>query len=231
MFIGHFAPALLLAAERRSPRLGPLFLAAQLVDIAFFLFVILGVERMRVVPGLTTMNGMDLYFMPLTHSLLGTIAFALFFAGVWRGRGGTWAGGMIGALVVTTHWLLDYLVHAPDLTLIGHGERHGLGLWNWPQVAMPLELGLVAIALTYFHDRTRPIGRAGTLSFWLLAAAMLVCQGIDWLGPQPKTTLDPVPISLPLTALAAYALLTALAWWTGRTRERRTDIPLPEPAR
>ncbi len=60
MFIGHYAPALIAAAHPRTQRLGSLFLAAQLVDIAFFGFVLLGVERMRAVPDMTAMNAMDL---------------------------------------------------------------------------------------------------------------------------------------------------------------------------
>lgn len=221
MFIGHYAPALLLATDRRAPRLGPLFLAAQLVDIAFFLFVLIGVEHMRLVPGITTMNALDLYDMRFTHSLIGTIAFALMFAGVWRGRRGTWEAAWIGALVVASHWLLDYLVHSPDLTLAGTGYRYGLGLWNCPQVEMPLELAITAVALTWFYSETRAVGVQGRLSFWMLAAALLVFQAIDWLGPKPMTIVDPAPASLPLLALFAYAVLTALAWWTGRTRERK----------
>ena len=96
MFIGHYAPALLLATDRLAPRLGPLFIAAQLVDIAFFVFVLLGVEHLRLVPGITTMNAMDLYDMPITHSLIGTFAFAMVFAGIWRGRGSNWSMRSMG---------------------------------------------------------------------------------------------------------------------------------------
>lgn len=57
MFIGHFAPALAArAASPESPRLGTLFLAGQLVDWAFFTFAIFGIERLRIVPGITVMN-------------------------------------------------------------------------------------------------------------------------------------------------------------------------------
>ena len=80
MFIGHFAPALLAAAVTpQRPRLGMYFIAAQLVDWVFFALLLLGAENMRVVPGITAMNPMDLYHMPYTHSLLGTAVFALGF--------------------------------------------------------------------------------------------------------------------------------------------------------
>lgn len=220
MFIGHYAPALLLATDRRSPRLGPLFVAAQLVDLAFFTFVLLGIEHMRMVPGITTMNAMDLYDMRFTHSLVGTAAFALIFAGIWRGRGGTWIAATIGGVVVASHWLLDLIVHSPDLTIFGSGYRYGLGLWNLPQVEMPLELAITAIALTWFYSETRANGVAGRVSFWALAGVMLVFQAINWLTPQPATIVDPVPAAASMLALFAYAVMTALAWWTGATRER-----------
>ena len=64
MFIGHWAPALAVAAKRRSPGLGTLFIAAQLVDWAFFIFVLIGVEHMRLTPGISAMSPLDLYHMP-----------------------------------------------------------------------------------------------------------------------------------------------------------------------
>ena len=80
MFIGHYAPAFAAATSFKSPRLGALFVAAQLVDIAFFGFLILGIEKMRMLPGATVMNGMDLYDMPWTHSLAGAIGWGVLFA-------------------------------------------------------------------------------------------------------------------------------------------------------
>ena len=53
MFIGHYAPAFAGATSSESPRLDALFVAAQLVDIAFFSFLILSIEKMRMLPGAT----------------------------------------------------------------------------------------------------------------------------------------------------------------------------------
>ena len=81
MFIGHFAPAFLARGiTEEAPKLGTLFIAAQLVDWAFFTFAIVGIEKLRIVPGMTAMNPLDLYHMPYTHSLSGTAAWALGFA-------------------------------------------------------------------------------------------------------------------------------------------------------
>src|SRR3569832_1826669 len=137
MFIGHYAPAFVAATSRRSPKLGTLFVAAQLVDISFFALLLLNVEHMRLVPGATKMNPMDLYDMPWDHSLLGALGWAAGFAIVLRMVRRDWRAAWIGGAEVLSHWLLDLLVHRPDLTLIGRPPGIGLGLWNHPANKKP----------------------------------------------------------------------------------------------
>lgn len=219
MYIGHFAPALAAsAASPEAPRLGTLFVAAQLVDMAFFVFVIAGVEHMRVVPGITAMNPMDLYDMPFTHSLAAAAIWGIAFGLIVRGTTRSGAAGAWAAIVVMSHWFLDLLVHRPDLTLTGHPPKLGLGLWDWPMVEMPLELGLVGLAFWLFLRNTRgPVGPP-----LVLLAAMLLFQAINWFGPQPTE----VGIVLPLTALLSYAILIALARWVGTTRRHKRALGL-----
>lgn len=211
MFIGHWAPALAAAAvSRRAPRLGALFVAAQLVDWAFFLFLLLGIEHMRVVPGITAMNPMDLYHMPFTHSLLGTCAWAAAFAfAVWVWRKDR-AFALLAGLVVMSHWLLDLLVHRPDLTLAGHPPKLGFGLWDMPYLEMPLELALTFGALAFYLSRTR----GPALPPILLGIVLLGLQAINWFAPAP----DSVTAGTSLLAFFAYGLATLAAWWLGMTR-------------
>lgn len=220
MFIGHYAPALIVAAHPRAPRLGTLFVAAQLVDFAFFGFALVGLEHFRLTPQATLTNALDLYDMPYTHSLLGTVGFAAGWIVGARVAGERIAAAWLGGLVVASHWLLDWLVHAPDLTLLGAGYRHGLGLWNWPMIEMPLELGLVAVALVLYASRTAARGWAGDASLLVLTLAMLTLQLVDWLQPQPGTIVDPPPPATSLVALAAFVVLAALAAWVAATRHR-----------
>lgn len=217
MFIGHYAPALVAATSRRSPPLGGLFVAAQLVDIAFFSLFLLGVEKMRELPGATAMNGMDLYSMPFTHSLAGAIGWAAAFAVAVRLTGRDWTAGAIGGAVVVSHWLIDLIVHRPDLTLAGTPPLLGFGLWNHPAIEMPLELGITFAALGWYVARTRPLGGAGRWSPWALAAGMAALQAVNWATPQPDAP-GPAPASAGWLALIAYAILTGLAWWVAHTR-------------
>jgi hypothetical protein len=122
MFIGHFAPALVAAAHPRAPRLGTLFIAAQLVDFAFFALVLAGVEKMQITPGTTVMNAMDFYYMPYTHSLAGGLLFGAIMAGIIFLSGRNVTAAFITGGVVLSHWFTDFLVHAPDLVGVGAVE-------------------------------------------------------------------------------------------------------------
>lgn len=219
MYIGHFAPALAAAAASPdAPRLGTLFVAAQLVDLVFFALLMLGVEDLRVVPGITAMNPLDLYHMPYTHSLAGTAVWGLALGAiVWR-RSGVRAAGAWAAMVVLSHWLVDLLVHLPDLTLAGAPPKLGLSLWDYPLIAMPLELGLVGLAFWFYLRRTSgPLGPP-----LILLLVMLLFQAVNWFAPQPTQ----YSLALPLTALISYAVLIALAHWVGTTRRHRRAVGL-----
>ena len=212
MFIGHFAPALVAAVRPKAAGLGVLFVAAQLVDIGFALLLIPGLEAMRIVPGITAMNPMDLHHMPFTHSLLGCVLWgALFALLVWvatRRR----AAAIGAGLVVVSHWFVDLLVHRPDLTLFGAAPKMGFGLWNHPAIAMPLEIAFIGAALIYYAARTR--APTGNRRLCILAALLAAFQAIDWFGPKEPA----YSLAIPATMLAAYTLLAAAAAWAGANR-------------
>ena len=212
MFIGHWAPALAAAAiSKRAPRIGTLFIAGQLVDWAFFALLLLGVEHMRFAPGISAMNPMDLYHMPYTHSLIGAALFAAAMAGlVWAASKDRTAALIAGA-VVLSHWLLDLLVHVPDLTLAGSPPKLGFALWNHPAIEMPLEIGITLGALWWYARVRRP----ARLPVIALAMALLALQAINWFGPvEPVVTAG-----TSLLAFFAYGLATILAWWMGKTAQ------------
>ncbi|NBC89088.1 MAG: hypothetical protein GVX90_06320 [Alphaproteobacteria bacterium] len=213
MFIGHFAPAFAAAAlSERSPKLGTLFVAAQLVDWAFFGLALAGIEKMRIDPEATAMVPFDLYHMPYTHSLAGSAIFALAFAlvvALWQRNA---AGGLIAGAVVLSHWGLDWLTHAPDLTLAGSPPAYGLGLWDYPLVAMPLEIGITLGAFAFYLARSRgPVGQP-----LVLVAALVALQAFNWFAPHPQEAGP----GLYIQALVAFGVLTALAWWAGQNRQR-----------
>src|SRR5436305_10696825 len=117
MSVGHFGVSC--AAKRVTPRtsLGTLFLAVQLLDVLFAVFVFAGLEKLRVVPGFTEYNAYDLYYMPYSHSLVGALGWSIvagMLATAAAGkRGGTWI-----AVAVFSHFLLDVPMHTPDMPIL-----------------------------------------------------------------------------------------------------------------
>lgn len=218
MFIGHYAPAFLASGTKQGPPLWLGVLATQVIDIGFFSFALLGIEHYRLVAGATATNWLDLYDMPYTHSLLGAalwgLALAAIALAVWRNRAMT----VIVAALVVSHWLLDWLVHRPDLTLAGRPPLLGLGLWNVPLVEKPLELAMTFGGLGFYVRRTRPVARWATPVLILLIAELLVFQAIDWFGAR-TTQLAPGQQEL---ALFAYAMVIAVCALVGASRRLRT---------
>lgn len=215
MFIGHFAPAFIAASRPKAAGLGRLFIAGQLVDIGFAALLVPGIEAMRIVPGITAMNPMDLYRMPYTHSLLGAAIWAVAFGLLVQLATKRRAAAVGAALVVVSHWFIDLLVHIPDLTLYGAPPKLGFGIWNHPLIAMPLEIVLIGGALLYYARSTEAAG--GNRRLWILAALLGLVQAVDWFGPK-----EPVySLAIPATMLFAYALLAGVAAWAGANRHPR----------
>jgi hypothetical protein len=152
----------------------------------------------------------DLYHMPYTHSLIGAALWAAACFGVVAVHQRNLRVGVLAGLVVLSHWLLDWVVHVPDLTLDGTPPKLGLGLWNYPWIAMPLELALTVGAFLFYVRRTR--GPAGPPV--VLLAVLLLLQAVNWFAPHPAAA-GPF---LYLQALIAFAVLTGVAVWVGENR-------------
>jgi membrane-bound metal-dependent hydrolase YbcI (DUF457 family) len=212
MFIGHFAVAY--AAKRLAPRasLGTLFFATQFLDLLWPLLVLTGIERLSLAPA---EGGYPLLFdhYPWSHSLLFALIWGFVVGGAyWNLRRDARAALVIGALV-PSHWLLDYVVHVPDLPLWpGGAVLLGFGLWNTPLVALALELALLAGGVALYLSATRPERRAGTWGTWFLIAFLALVQLGNTLGPPP-----PSPIAVAWTAMAMW-LLVLLGGWTDGAR-------------
>jgi hypothetical protein len=209
MFIGHFAPALIAATHKDAPRLPVLFVGAQLVDWAFFAFLLTGTEKMRFQQGISAMNPMDLYHMPYTHSLLGAAVWALGFAAIVWVATKNRNGALVAATVVLSHWFLDWLVHVPDLTIAGQPPKLGLGLWNYPMIEIPLELALIFGSLFYYARKRGAKGAA----LWTIAILFAALQLFSWFGPIDQN----VTAGTSLMAFAAFGVVTLAAYWLERS--------------
>ncbi|MBS2028881.1 MAG: hypothetical protein JST54_13345 [Deltaproteobacteria bacterium] len=219
MLIGHYAPALVLQRARPSVKLWQLFVATQLVDVFWGLFILTGVEHARIVPGFTQSNDLDLYDMPYTHSLVATGAWALVAFVGWKsfrkGQGST-LDALVIAVAVASHFAGDYLVHAQDLPVMAaQGPKLGLGLWRDRTAALILETALFAGAALYWWLPQRDTMGATRVGVGLLI--LTAVAAISFFVPTP-----PSPAAMALTGLLTYALC---AWWAATAN--RATAPRP----
>ena len=214
MFIGHFGLAF--AARRVAPEapLGTSIFAAQFLDALWPVLVLAGVERVAIVPGITRMTPLDFEHYPWSHSLAMAILWGALFGGTyWLSRRRSRAALWLAALVVS-HWILDWIVHRPDLPLYpGDAGRHGLGLWNSPAASLGIEFGLYAAGTYLYMSATRARDRIGAIAWWALVAFLLIAYVSSVLAP-PPSSVEAVAYS----ALVGY-LLIAWGWWIDRHRE------------
>ncbi len=178
MFIGHYALAL--AAKRAAPRtsLGTLFLAVQLADMLWPVFLILGLEQAHLVPGPNPFLILWLDSIPISHSLLTLIAWGVLFAAVYRMRTGYGKGAIVVALAVVSHWVLDVVTHRPDMPLYPGGPKLGLGLWNSVAGTVIIEVVMFAAGTWIYLRTTRArdaVGRYGL-------GALLTLLGLSYGG-------------------------------------------------
>jgi hypothetical protein len=209
MFTGHYSFSFAgKSVDKRIP-LWLLFLAVQWIDVMWSIFVLLGIEKVRIVPGITASNALDLYYMPYTHSLLGVLcwsALAYVVCQIVPGLGGK-RTGLILAAAVFSHWILDLIVHRPDLALYDSVGKMGFGLWNYRGAAFALEMAVLfgGAAMLY-----RTAAHRGRLIGFVIFLAALQVFGTFFFPPPPS---DHAAAS---TAFVSYIVLALAAWWVDR---------------
>lgn len=214
MFIGHYAVAM--GAKKFAPHtsLGTLLTAATFIDLLWPVLLMLGLERVRIAPGITAFTPLDFESYPISHSLLACLVWAALFGGVyWSVKRYTQGGLILGALVIS-HWVLDAIAHRPDLPLTPFGEtRVGLGLWNSVAATLVIEILLFATMAWMYSRVTRARDAIGSWSLVGFVALALVIYA--------SASFGPVPPSVDAIAWSGNAqwLFVVLAAWTDRHRE------------
>jgi len=206
MFVGHYGVSFLAKKSDDSIPLWVLFVAVQLLDVVWAPLVLLGVEKVRIVPGFTATNPLDLYYMPYTHSLAAALLWSLAGAVTYRllRRSYSPRASLLVGAAVFSHWVLDFLVHRPDLPLFDNSAKVGLGLWNHPVPAFGLEAAslLGGLALFVRHRAGRWVALA------VFGLIMLMIQAYVFFGPPPVSDA-----ALAATALGSYAVFALVSWW------------------
>jgi hypothetical protein len=213
MFLGHFGVAF--AAKKAAPKvsLGTLVFAAQFADLLWPILLLLGVEHVRIVPGLMAASPFDFSSYPISHSLVaqlgwGAVIGLIYF--VWkRDRRNAL---LVGALV-PTHWVLDFIAHRPDMPVYPGGPKYGLGMWNSVPLTLAVEYVLFAAGIALYLSATRAKDKAGHLVFWSLAVFLGVVYAGSLSGPPPP--------NIQVLAPAGLAMWLTVPWaaWADRHRQ------------
>ncbi len=216
MFIGHFGLAF--AAKRAAPRtsLGTTFVAAQLADLFWPILLLAGAEQVRISPAShNPLLTLDFVSYPWSHSLVTQLVAGAAFGALYFALTRYGTGAIVVGLLVPSHWLLDLVVHVPDLPLYpGGAARFGLGLWRNPVSTVIVELIVYSAGVLVYARTTRAMDRIGRFGLWALVVVLLALYAASF-GPPPPSVK-----ALAWTALIGWPL-TAWPWWVDRHRSVR----------
>ena len=214
MFIGHFGLAFVAKRTAPAASLGTLFAASQFADLLWPTLVLLGYERVEVLPGATRVTPLDFVSYPYSHSLLALGAWAaaggLVYYAIRRAR---ISAAITVALLIVSHWLLDYATHRADMPLTpGGADRIGLGLWNSVPGTLAVELTMLAFGVALYLRATTPRDRIGSVGLWSLVIFLVAVYLASVFGPPPP--------SAAAVAWSAQAMWLLVVWgyWVDQHR-------------
>ena len=213
MFIGHFAVGF--AAKRAAPRasLGTYIAATCFLDMLWPVFLLLGIEQVRIAPGITAFSPFDFVSYPWSHSLVMALLWSVVFGGAhYLFRRDAATAKMLG-FVVFSHWILDWVTHRPDLPIApGLAFRTGLGLWNSIPATIAVEVTMFLVAGWWYERATEALDGVGRWAWYALVFVLLASYGASISPPHPGQER--------LMAWGAMATWLFIPWaaWTDRHR-------------
>lgn len=214
MFIGHFGVGLAAKKLDSKPSLGTFFFASQFIDLLWPILLLIGLEKVRIDPGNTAFTPLDFVYYPFSHSFLGVLIWSLLFGSIYFLIKRNLKSSMVLAGLVMSHWILDLIVHRPDLPLLPWADlKVGLGLWNSVIWSILVE-GCIFIIGTYLYIKiTRAKNRTGKISLWSFLIFLSIVYVVNVFGPPPPSAKPIAIVGLLLWALVAWG------YWIDRNRE------------
>lgn len=223
MFVGHVGVALAAKKFSHATSLVWFVLAANLVDLLWPFLLLAGVETVRIAPGITAFTPLEFTHYPWTHSLVTGIALGAILGHLAYMSGVPRAKAFVVMALVPSHWVLDFITHAPDLPLWPGGPKVGLGLWDSITGTYAVEGVIWIVSIVLFLQVRRLRGAHGNIAFW----SFILVNTLMWVT-SPFSPPPPDERSLAMFALIGW-IVVPWAWWIERTSENRSGLMGVEP--
>ena len=216
MFAGHVGAALAIARVEKRVNVGVFVGAALLLDLVLWLLVLLGLESVAIPSNFTSTHQPEFVF-PYSHGLLAgvlwsAVAGAAAFLACLDRPALKWRAAVLIAAAVVSHWLLDALVHRPEMPLTGGTSRMvGLALWDSLYAALGVEALVVVVGLCLFVPGSGlSRSRSVTLTVLTLVILVFTIAGMTFAPPPPSA------LAMAGTSLVTLGVVCALFCWLGR---------------
>jgi len=216
MFAGHLGAALAVGRAERRVNVGVFVAAALLLDGLLWLFVLLGWEAVAIPDNFASTHQPEFVF-PFSHGLAASLVWSVLAAvAAWAacarlGSARARAAVLVGAAVFS-HWLIDALVHQPEMPLAGASSpKVGLGLWQNMPIALAVEAVIVVVGLFLFVPGSGlSRGRRIALTALTLVIMAFTMAGMTIAPPPPSAQ------AMAASSLATLVVVCVLAYWLGR---------------
>lgn len=199
--------------------LGILFIAAQLSDLILGFTLLTGIEKINITAGANPLTSVQYVFFPYSHSLVATLLWAALvalipFIAPLKSSLPKSKTALVMATAVLSHFILDAIVHTPDLDLLGNGAyKIGLGLWSYPLASYTAEAVLLVTGLWIYLKATKTTTFTGKYGLLVLSVILLILNAINSFGPPPPSTEYFIA-----TLATVYISTIVIAFWLDRKR-------------
>lgn len=213
MFIGHFGIGL--GAKKIEPKIsiGTYFIAVQFLDLLWPTLLLLNIEHVAIKPGTSNSQPLDFIDYPFSHSLVMVIIWAVIFGTVHWIFKKNFKAAIILAICVISHWVLDLIVHLPDLPLYpGKSPLFGFGLWNLKYVTLAVEAIMFIVGADFYLSVTKAKNTSGKIVIWVLILLLGLTHLANIFGP-PPTNVNAIAWGAQL-----QWVFVLLAYWADRNR-------------
>jgi hypothetical protein len=216
VFAGHVGAALAIGRAERRVNIGVFVTASLLLDLLLWLFVLLGLETVTIPPSFASTRQAEFVF-PYSHGLLASVLWSVlavtvgFFAYSRLGAG-KWVAALLIGAAVFSHWLLDVLVHQPEMPLVSTGSlKVGFSLWQSMPIALIVEAAIVVLGL-YVFVRGSILSRGRSIALTALSLVILAFTVVGMtVAPRP-----PSPLAMAGSSLATLLVVCLLFLWLGK---------------